>query len=177
MSRGLRHLIADATEKRSIATRLRRKRGEVLHRDFPDVDKFPILDLGGTVKHSETNLIRPQSIVAVTLPTESSDINWMTAMQDNACDPPAFALDANFDLVYFNSPIEHLSVHARHCDFPSAVQVVAPSRCLPIELHWFFPRLQFPPQRARAWAVPGWRCGSRRPPPNRPLRMSWRRRR
>ena len=60
MKRRLRHLIADPAEQRSIGTSLRRKRWEMFYQRFPDIEKMRVLDLGGTVIHWETNLIRPQ---------------------------------------------------------------------------------------------------------------------
>jgi hypothetical protein len=177
MKRRLRYLIADPAERRSIGTSLRRKRWEVFHRRFPDIEKMRVLDLGGTVKHWETSLIRPKSVVVVNLLPESSDIDWITAVQGDACDPPARVRDAEFDLVYSNSLIEHLGGHARRCDFASMVHAMAshhwvqtPYRYFPVEPHWLFPGLQFLPQRARAWAIQRWPLSPARPNPEQALR-------
>ena len=91
-------------------------------------------------------------------------------VQGDACDPPAHVRDAEFDLVYSNSLIEHVGGHARRCDFASVVHAMAsrhwvqtPYRYFPIEPHWLFPGLQFLPQRARAWAIQRWPLSSFRP--------------
>jgi hypothetical protein len=111
-----------------------------------------------------------KSVVVVNLLPESSDIHWITAVQGDACDPPAHVRDAEFDFVYSNSLIEHVGGHARRCDFASVVHAMAsrhwvqtPYRYFPIEPHWLFPGLQFLPQRARAWAIQRWPLSSFRP--------------
>jgi hypothetical protein len=125
MNRPLRHLIADPAEQRSIGTSLRRKRWEVFRRSFPDIEKMRVLDLGGAVKHWETSLVRPKSVVVLNLLAESSDVDWITAVQGDACAPPALVRGAEFDLVYSNSLIEHVGGHARRCDFASVVHAMA----------------------------------------------------
>jgi len=92
MNRGLRHLIADPAEQRSIGTSLRRRRWGVFHRRFPDIEKMRVLDIGGIFKHWESNLVRPISVVVVNLLVESSDIDLITAVQGDACDPPELAM-------------------------------------------------------------------------------------
>ena len=64
----------------------------MFRRRFPDIEKMRVLDLGGTVKHWETSLIRPKSVVVVNLLPESSDIDWITAVQGDACDRPRVRL-------------------------------------------------------------------------------------
>ena len=85
--------------------------------------------------------------------------------------------DAEFDLVYSNSLIEHVGGHARRCDFASVVHTLAshhwvqtPYRYFPIEPHWLFPGLQFLPQRARAWAIRRWPLSPAWPNPEQALR-------
>jgi hypothetical protein len=177
MNRRLRHLIADPAEQRSIGTSLRRKRWEVFRQRFRDIEKMRVLDLGGTVKHWETSPIRPKSVVVVNLLPESSDIDWITAVQGDACEPPPLVREAEFDLVYSNSLIEHLGGHARRCHFASVVHAIAshhwvqtPYRYFPIEPHWLFPGLQFLPQRARAWAIRRWPLSPAWPNPEQALR-------
>jgi hypothetical protein len=64
------------------------------------------------------NCVRPKSAVVVNLFPESSDFDWIAAVQSDACDLPR---DGEFDFVYSNSLIEHLGGHARRCDFASVV--------------------------------------------------------
>jgi hypothetical protein len=97
MKRQLRHLIADPAGKRSIGTSLRRNRWEVFHRRFPDIEKMRVLDL--VVLSYTGRPVRPQSVVVVNLLPESSETDWITAVQGDACDPPALVRDAEFDLV------------------------------------------------------------------------------
>jgi hypothetical protein len=61
-------------------------------------------------QHWKTNPVQPTSVVVVNLLPESSDIDWITALQGDACGPPAVVRDAKFDLVYSNSTIEHASM-------------------------------------------------------------------
>jgi hypothetical protein len=75
----------------------------------------------------------------VNLLPESSETDWITAVQGDACD----LRDAEFDPVYSNSLIAHLRGHARRCDFASVVHAMAshhwvqtPYRYFPIEPHW-----------------------------------------
>ena len=135
----------------------------MFHQRFPDIDKMRVLDLGGTAKHWETSPFRPKSVVVVNLQAESSGLDWIAAVQGDACKPPAPVHDTQFDLVYSNSLIEHLGGHARRCEFASVVHALAPHhwvqtpyRYFPIEPHWLFPGLQFLPQGARAWAIRRW---------------------
>src|SRR5215510_920706 len=176
MNLRLRYLIADPAEQRSIGTSLRRKRWELFRRHFPDVEKMSVLDLGGTVQHWENSFIRPKSVVVVNLLPESSNTDWITAVQGDACDPPALIRDTTFDLVYSNSVIEHVGGHARRCDFASVVHamgthhwVQTPYRYFPIEPHWLFPGLQFLPLRARAAAIRRWPLSPARPTPEQAL--------
>jgi hypothetical protein len=177
VNRPLRHLIADPAEQWSIGTSLRRKRWDVFRRRFPDIERMRVLDLGGTAKHWETSVIRPKSVTLVNLLAESSHIDWITAVQGDACDPPALVRNAEFDLVYSNSVIEHLGGYARRCDFAGVVHAMAshhwvqtPYRYFPIEPHWLFPGLQFLPQRARASAIRYWPLSPTRPNPEQALR-------
>ena len=96
MNRRLRHLIADPAEQWSIGTSPRRKRWGVLRRRFPDIGTR-VLDLGGTVKHWETSLIQPKSVIAVNPLPESSDI-----VLDHGCAGRRVrsAPSVRFDFVY-----------------------------------------------------------------------------
>ncbi len=116
-------------------------------------------------------------MVVVNLLPESSDIDSITAVQGDACDPPTVVRDAEFDLVYSNSLIEHVGGYARCRDFAAVVHAMAshhwvqtPYRYFPIEPHRLFPGLQFLPQRARAWAIRHWPLSPASPNPEQALR-------
>src|SRR5512145_2526592 len=102
MARRLRHLIADPEERRSIGTSLRRKRWEMFRQRFAGFEEMRVLDLGGTVKHWETSPVRPASVVVVNLLPEQSSVDWITAVQGDACNPPTAVRAAQYDLVYSN---------------------------------------------------------------------------
>ena len=170
MARPLRHLIADPEERHSIGTHLRAKRWEVFGHQFPDIAHMRVLDLGGTTKHWETSPLRPQTVVVLNLLPEHSDIDWITAVQGDACAVPDEIRGQEFDLVYSNSLIEHVGGHARRVEFADQVQSLArrhwvqtPYRYFPIEPHWLFPGLQFMPQNLRAKAIQVWPLSPAKP--------------
>jgi hypothetical protein len=122
-----------------------------------------VLDLGGMVRHWEASPVRPASVTVLNLLPEASRLGWLTAVQGDACDPPAALRAERYDLVYSNSVIEHVGGFARRCDFAAVVHAMAPRHWVqtpnlyfPIEPHWLFPGLQFLPQGARAWAIRRW---------------------
>src|SRR4051794_31096647 len=116
MTRQLRHLIADPNEQHSIGTSLRKRRWELFRAKFPNIGAMRVLDLGGTVVHWTSSPIKPKHVVVVNLLPESSGIDWITAVKGDACNPPGALRDAEFDLVYSNSLIEHLGGHSRRCE-------------------------------------------------------------
>ena len=170
MARPLRHLIADPEEQRSIGTHLRAKRWQIFGRQFPDISQMRVLDLGGTAKHWETSPFRPASVVVVNLLPETSDVDWITPVQGDACAVPDAVRAQSFDLAYSNSLIEHLGGHARRASFADDVRSFAPRhwvqtpyRYFPIEPHWLFPGLQFMPANLRAKAIQVWPLSPAKP--------------
>lgn len=170
MARPLRHLIADPNERRSIGTYLRAKRWQVFGQHFPDIARMRVLDLGGTALHWETSPLRPQSVVVLNLTPYCSDVEWITAVQGDACAVPESIQRQEFDLVYSNSLIEHVGGHARRVAFAEQVRSLAPRhwvqtpyRYFPIEPHWLFPGLQFMPTNLRAKAIQIWPLSPAKP--------------
>jgi hypothetical protein len=148
----------------------------VFRQRFAGFEEMRVLDLGGTVKHWETGPLRPASVVVVNLLPEQSSVDWITAVQGDACNPPTAVRAAQYDLVYSNSLIEHVGGHARRCEFAAVVHAVAPrhwvqtpNRHFPIEPHWLFPGLQFLPHRLQAWAIRRWPLSPARPDRDRAL--------
>ena len=134
------------------------------------IDQMRILDLGGTPSHWTSAPLRPASVVVLNILPETSDVDWITTVQGDACAPPAMITSEQFDLVYSNSVIEHVGGHARRCEFAETVLSLAPHhwvqtpyRYFPIEPHWIFPGLQFLPPKARAAMVPRWPLSPARP--------------
>lgn len=170
MTGRLRGLIADPTESGSIGTSLRRKRWRTFAQIFPNIAEMRVLDLGGTVRHWEVSPVRPASVTVLNLLPEASCLAWVTAVQGDACDPPAALGAERYDLVYSNSVIEHVGGYARRCNFAGVVHDMAPRHWVqtpnvyfPIEPHWLFPGLQFLPQVARAWAIQRWPLSPAKP--------------
>ena len=166
----LRQFITDPQEQRSIATTLRRRRWAEFQRRFPDIGSMRVIDLGGTVVHWERSPVRPKSVTVVNLLPQTSRTGWITAIQGDACDPPAEIRAMEFDIVYSNSLIEHVGGHARRDDLASVIHGLAPrhwvqtpNRYFPIEPHYLFPGLQFLPQAARAKLIRRWPLSPSRP--------------
>ena len=177
LARRLRHLIADPTETCSVGTYLRSRRWDIFRDRFPEIAEMRVIDLGGTVRHWQTSPLRPTSVVVVNLMADSSPVDWIKAVQGDACELPPELGGCKFDLVYSNSLIEHVGGHSRRCLFAQNVRSLAPHhwvqtpyRYFPIEPHWLFPGLQFLPQRARAAAIRNWPLSPVRPDPQEALR-------
>ena len=163
LARRLRHLIADPMETRSVGTHLRLRRWDIVHARFPEIAEMRVIDLGGTVRHWQTSPLRPTSVVVLNVIAEKSSVDWISAVQGDACELTPELRDCKFDLVYSNSLIEHVGGHYRRCLFAQNVRSLAPHhwvqtpyRYFPIEPHWLFPGLQFLPQCARAAAIRKW---------------------
>lgn len=173
----LRHRIADPMEIRSVGTYLRSRRWDVFRERFPEIAQMRVIDLGGTVLHWQTCPLRPSSVVVVNLDADASPVDWIEAVQGDACALPSELDGATFDLVYSNSLIEHVGGHFHRCLFAQNVRSLAPHhwvqtpyRYFPVEPHWLFPGLQFLPQRARAVAIRHWPLSPVRPSPQEALR-------
>ncbi len=125
-----------------------------------------ILDLGGTPVFWRRAPVRPASVTVINMAEPDESLPWVTAIDGDACDARRLVGDAEFDLVFSNSLIEHLGGHAIRLAFADVVRTMAPHyivqtpyRYFPIEPHWLFPGMQFLPVSARAWLAPKWSLG------------------
>lgn len=149
-----------------MAERMRLRRWEGISRAFPDLDQMRILDLGGTPVFWRRAPVRPASVTVINMAEPDESLPWVTAIDGDACDARRLVGDAEFDLVFSNSLIEHLGGHAIRLAFADVVRTMAPHyivqtpyRYFPIEPHWLFPGMQFLPVSARAWLAPKWSLG------------------
>jgi hypothetical protein len=149
----------------SIGGRMRSRRWELLARLFPDFRSYWVLDLGGTAYSWLNAPVRPRKVTLLnlfeselTIRHESDQLpDWLSLSAGDACDPPPEIRQANFDLVFSNSLIEHVGGLARRKQLATVVKECAPRywvqtpyRYFPIEPHWIFPGFQFLPLAARA---------------------------
>ena len=163
----LREVVADHASEASLATRMRGRRWDLLHRRFPDLAGMRVLDLGGTAGAWRMAGVRPAHVTLVNMEDQGPvEEGWITTVTGDACDPPAELRGRHFDLVYSNSTIEHLGGHARRVAFARVVRtwaehywVQTPNRYFPVEPHWLFPGFQFLPVPARAFVSRHWPLG------------------
>jgi hypothetical protein len=161
---GLRSLIVDVNDSRSLASRARARRMDVLLRTFPDLARMQVLDLGGLAGFWTAAPVHPAHVTIVNLAPAPSPAGWITQHVADACDlPPQLA--RGFDLVVSNSVLEHVGGHYRRERFAEAVRgaapwhwVQTPNRHFPIEPHWVFPGQQFLPTAARIWVGLHWKA-------------------
>lgn len=154
---GLFHrYIADNGNPSSLASRLRRKRFAFFSA-LLDVEPKPsrILDVGGTIGFWQSmRAIRPG--LEITLlnrrpPAQPLPSGFYAAIGD-ACEMTDFG-DAEFDLVFSNSVIEHVGTIEDQLHMACEVRrvgkryfVQTPNRFFPIEAHFLLPWFQFYPR-------------------------------
>lgn len=164
---GVRRLVADPLNPRSLGGRARERRWQLLQGRFPDIASMRVLDLGGWLSSWRAVSGRPADLVSVNLAHQADEPDsWGTAVVADACNPPAWLLRESFDLVYSNSLIEHVGGHSRCTALASVAYTAAPHhwvqtpyRYFPVEPHWLFPGLQFLPVRLRAGIAVKWQVG------------------
>jgi hypothetical protein len=151
----------------SLAERFRVRRFQRLAVTFPELDKYRVVDLGGTAFSWLATPVRPKELIVLNLvESELTDglaqdlPSWIHPMQGDACDPPEIG---ECDLAFSNSLIEHVGGPARRALFADVVHRVAPRhwiqtpyRYFPVEPHWLFPGFQFLPLSARASLTTHW---------------------
>lgn len=126
-----------------------------------------VLDLGGTPAFWESAPVKPEHVTLVNVSSFPSSPS-ITALQGDACAPPASVVSTEFDLVVSNSLIEHVGGHAQRTRLAHVIRDAAPRhwvqtpyRYFPIEPHWLFPGLQFLPFAARVEITTHWKLGHR----------------
>lgn len=162
---------ADNTNERSVATRLRRQRFQILL-DMIIYSGSPIhiLDIGGRPDYWEM-MLASQSLKAdphiTLLNTETYAVSRpnFTALVGDGRTMPQFA-DQQFDIVFSNSTIEHVGDFADQQRMANEVRrigrryyIQTPNRYFPIEPHFLFPLFQFLPITWRVWLVQHFNLG------------------
>ena len=155
--------LADNSDARSLATRLRRQRFQLflslLQRLKGHVE---VLDIGGTQQFWDLMLGDAVPDIRVTLLNTDhqpvSSKRFISAAGD-ARSMPQFG-DNSFDVVFSNSVIEHVGNYSDQRRMADEVRRVArryfvqtPNKRFPLEPHFLFPFFQYLPLSARAWLV------------------------
>jgi hypothetical protein len=162
LARALRGRVVEGPN--SLGERSRSRRWRAFAQRFPDVDKWHVIDLGGTPEAWLRAPVRPHRVTVLNLvPFDVPDDPWLTVVRGDACALDETLLSQSFDLVFSNSLIEHVGGDARCLDLAGAVHRLAPRhwvqtpyRYFPIEPHWLFPGMQFLPARVRAAIARSW---------------------
>ena len=163
--------LANNTDPHSWASRLRRKRFELVH----DLIARPggpvtVLDVGGSAefwemarKHSEIG--DEVDITLLNLYENSPAYPRYKSAVGDARSMPQYG-DNEFDLVFSNSTIEHVGDFDDQRRMAEEVQrvgrryyVQTPNRFFPIEPHYMFPLFQFLPVAVRAALVERFKLG------------------
>ncbi len=157
--------LADSTDERSVATRLRRKRFSLLLdllRPLPRPVR--ILDVGGRQKYWEMMGLdwSRQSDLHITLlnpEAQSVSLPNFTAVAGDGRSLAQFR-DGQFDVVFSNSTIEHVGALEDQRLMANEVRrvgksyyVQTPNRYFPIEPHFVFPFFQFLPVGLKIWLL------------------------
>jgi hypothetical protein len=162
--------LADNTDARSLASRLRRRRFRILAALIRDMSRIPgpitILDIGGTQRYWDQMVceLPPNLEVRVTLLNTEAEAretpgSGFVSVVGDATSMPQFA-DHQFHIVFSNSTLEHLgSLGAQQAMVNEARRlgrvycVQTPNRYFPLEPHFLFPFFQFLPLDLRAWLL------------------------
>jgi hypothetical protein len=156
---------ADNTDVRSVATRLRRQRFQILLDMIESISGVvTILDVGGRMAYWEMMLAEIAALeqVSVTLLDVVAQVttrpNFTAVIGDGRAMPQYH--DQQFDIVFSNSVIEHVGSFADQKRMALEIRrvgahyyVQTPNRHFPIEPHFVFPGFQYLPLSWRIWLV------------------------
>jgi len=166
---GLLKLISDNSKPNSLANRLRSKR----HAWFESVTagmKKPIsiLDVGGTSSYWQILSANSEDdfrVELINLSKESFKPPVVKSHSGDARDLTQFS-DAQFDLVFSNSVIEHVGAKEDQRQMANEISRVAssyivqtPNFFFPLEPHFLFPCFQFLPRSLRILLVKNFKLG------------------
>ena len=156
---------ADNNNEHSVATRLRRRRFQILLdmiRATPG--QLKILDIGGQPQYWEMMtagmpLTDRFQVTLLNVRTHGPSHRNFTCLVGDGRAMPQFA-DQQFDIVFSNSTIEHVGGFTDQQRMASEVRrigrqyyVQTPNRYFPVEPHFVFPYFQFLPIGLRVWLV------------------------
>ena len=157
--------LADETSQRSLATRLRRQRFQLLLTLLSDfTPPVTILDVGGRQRYWEmmagnSGLLDRMRVTLLNIaPQPVTHPSFTTVVGDGRA-MPQYA-DHAFDIVFSNSTIEHVGAYEDQRRMAAEVRrlgrayyVQTPNRHFPIEPHFMFPFFQYLPIPARSWML------------------------
>ena len=161
--RSLIRALADNSDARSLATRMRRRRFELFLSLLRKLEgHIEVLDVGGTQQFWDLMLADDEPDIRVTLLNIGhqpvSPPRFESAIGD-ARSMPQFAAKS-FDVVFSNSVIEHLGDYANQRRMAEEVRrvgrryfVQTPNKRFPIEPHFLFPWFQYLPVGTRSWLL------------------------
>jgi methyltransferase family protein len=160
----LHHYLADNAYDKSLATRLRRRRFQLLLSRLSDIPRpVTILDIGGSEGYWERMGIDASRsdlhVTLVNLEPQSTSLPTFTCITADGRHLPQFP-DKSFDVVFSNSTIEHVGTIEDQRRMAAEVRrigkryfVQTPNRNFPIEPHFLFPCFQFLPVSSRVWLM------------------------
>ncbi len=156
-------LLADASDPKSLATILRKKRLKKLLKILPKKDLIKILDVGGTAYFWDTLKFPEEEsniqIILLNITEQKSNNSKIKSVIGDARDLSRFT-NKEFDLVFSNSVIEHLNTFEDQKNMADEIRrvgkryfVQTPNKLFPIEQHFFFPFFQFFPIKIQIWIL------------------------
>ncbi len=161
--RSLIRSLADSSDSRSLATRMRRRRFEFFLSLLQELEgHVEILDIGGTQQFWDLMLGEDPCDIRVTLLNiehqRVSSPRFVSAIGD-ARAMPQFP-SGSFDVVFSNSVIEHVGDYKSQRQMATEIRrvgrrffVQTPNKRFPLEPHFLFPWFQYLPLTTRAWLV------------------------
>jgi hypothetical protein len=162
----------DNRSEQSVATRLRRRRFQILldmFREQPSC-RVTILDIGGRLQYWEimtAGMSLTHELKVTLLNVEGHTVSHpnFTALVGDGRAMPQFA-DKQFDIVFSNSTIEHVGGFPDQQRMAREIRrigrryyIQTPNRYFPIEPHFVFPLFQFLPIGLRMWLVQHFNLG------------------
>jgi hypothetical protein len=163
VGRSLIRSLADNSDSRSLATRMRRRRFELFLSLLQKLEgHVEILDIGGTQQFWDLMLgDDPRDIRVTLLNIEHQRVSsprFVSAVGD-ARALPQFP-SGSFDVVFSNSVIEHVGDYENQRQMANEIRrvgrrffVQTPNKRFPLEPHFLFPWFQYLPLATRAWLV------------------------
>jgi 2-polyprenyl-3-methyl-5-hydroxy-6-metoxy-1,4-benzoquinol methylase len=171
MQKMFHNYFADNTNKRSVAARLRKQRFQLFTNMLNSIPPIVnVLDVGGTQGYWEmvakgSSLLAKVQVTLLNIQPLVTTLPNFTSMVGDARAMPQFA-DKQFDIVFSNSTIEHVSSFSDQKNIADEVirvgkhyYVQTPNRYFPIEPHFVFPFFQFLPISIRVWLVQNFKLG------------------
>ena len=168
---GLLRRLADNSDPRSLAVRLRRRRVRFFEALLARVERpCTVLDVGGTTRFWDlipSPAMRAGGLRVVLLNTTAAERSTpgLEVVRGDARTMREFR-DREFDVVFSNSVIEHVGEFADQRRMAQEIQrvgvryfVQTPNRTFPIEPHFLFPFYQHLPLAAQAFLLSRMRLG------------------